>query len=322
MEYSSAMSQDGEQAGPSSRAGTCAILGLPNAGKSTLMNRVLGMRLCAVSPRPQTTRNRVLGVKNTAVDGAPAQIVFLDTPGAQRGENALRRYMREQTLAAAGEADVALLLVDVSEREQTAPDRLGDKDRQAIDEILATVRAPVVLALNKVDRVAKPALLPMLEAWSARGGFEELVPISALTGDGVDRLERAIAARLPEGPALFPEDMVTDRAERFLAGELIREQLFRQLGEELPYATAVVIDQFSERPEKGDVVIAASIFVERESQKGIVVGKGGQRIKALGEAGRAAIAQLLGCPVHLLLHVKVAPNWSRDGGGIRSMGYE
>jgi len=316
------VSDEGGHPESGSRAGTCAILGLPNAGKSTLMNRVLGMRLCAVSQRPQTTRNRLLGVKNTSAGGSPAQIVFLDTPGAQRGENALRRYMRDQTLSAAGEADIALLLVDAAEPEQSAPDRLGDGDRRAIDEILTAVKAPVLLALNKVDRVAKPALLPMLAAWSASGRFEELVPISALSGDGVDRLEAAIAARLPEGPALFPEDMVTDRAERFLAGELVREQLFRQLGEELPYATAVVIDQFNERPEKGDVVISASIFVERESQKGIVVGKGGQRIKAIGESGRAAISQLLGCPVHLLLHVKVAPNWSRDGGGIRSMGYE
>ena len=319
MEYSSAMST-AEESG--SRCGTCAILGLPNAGKSTLMNRLLSMRLCAVSQRPQTTRNRVLGVKNTAVDGAPAQIVFLDTPGAQRGENALRRYMREQTLAAAGESDVALLLIDVADREQTAPDRLGQADARAIEEILATVKAPVLLALNKVDKIGKPALLPMLEAWSAGGRFEELVPISALSVDGVDRLERAIATRLPAGPPLFPEDMVTDRAERFLAGELVREQLFRQLGEELPYATAVVIEQWSERPEKADIVISATIFVERESQKGIVVGKGGQRIKAIGESGRVAISQLLGCPVHLLLHVKVAPNWSRDGGGIRSMGYE
>jgi GTPase len=322
LEYSSAMTEPGADVEGGTRAGSCAILGLPNAGKSTLMNRLLGMRLCAVSPRPQTTRNRVLGVKNSQVDGRLAQIIFLDTPGAQRGENALRRYMRDQTLSAAGESDVALLLVDASEVEQTSPVRLADGDRRAIDEILAAAKAPVLLALNKVDRVAKPALLPMLEAWSARGGFEELIPISALNGDGLDRLELAIATRLPEGPALFPEDMVTDRAERFLAGELVREQLFRQLGEELPYATAVVIDQFSERSAKGDVVISATIFVERESQKGIVVGKGGQRIKAIGEAGRGAISQLLGCPVHLLLHVKVAPNWSRDGGGIRSMGYE
>jgi GTP-binding protein Era len=282
-----------------SRSGTCAILGLPNAGKSTLMNRVLGMRLAAVSQRPQTTRNRLLGVKNTSVDGIPAQIVFFDTPGAQRGENALRRYMRDQTLAAAGDADVALLLVDAADREQSAPDRMGEADARAIEEIL-----------------------PMLEAWSQGGRFQELVPISALNGEGIDRLERVIAERLPPGPALFPEDMVTDRAERFLAAELVREQLFRQLGEELPYATAVVVDEFRERPEKSDVVITASIFVERESQKGIVVGKGGQRIKAIGESGRKAISQLLGCPVHLLLHVNVAPNWTRDGGGIRTMGYE
>jgi GTP-binding protein Era len=305
-----------------SRSGTCAILGLPNAGKSTLMNRVLGMRLAAVSQRPQTTRNRLLGVKNTSVDGIPAQIVFFDTPGAQRGENALRRYMRDQTLAAAGDADVALLLVDAADREQSAPDRMGEADARAIEEILAAVKAPAILALNKVDRIAKPALLPMLEAWSQGGRFHELVPISALNGEGIDRLERVIAERLPPGPALFPEDMVTDRAERFLAAELVREQLFRQLGEELPYATAVVVDEFRERPEKSDVVITASIFVERESQKGIVVGKGGQRIKAIGESGRKAISQLLGCPVHLLLHVKVAPNWTRDGGGIRTMGYE
>src|SRR5690606_22157842 len=217
-----------------SRAGTCAILGLPNAGKSTLMNRYLGMRLCAVSSRPQTTRNRVLGVRNGQVAGDPAQIIFLDTPGAQRGENALRRYMREQTLAAAGDCDVALLLVDAADPQQRAPASLPDHEDRAIQEILAAVSAPLVLALNKVDRVPKPALLPMLEAWSAAGRFEELVPISALTGDGVDRLEQAIASRLPEGPALYPEDMVTDRAERFLAGELVREQLFRQLGEELP----------------------------------------------------------------------------------------
>jgi GTPase len=305
-----------------SRAGTCAILGLPNAGKSTLLNRFLGMRLCAVSSRPQTTRNRVLGVRNAVVDGEPAQLIFLDTPGAQRGENALRRYMREQTLAAAGECDVALLLLDAADPQQRSPAGLPEHESRAIDEILAAVRAPLILALNKVDRLPKPALLPMLEAWAAGDRFQELVPISALAGDGLDRLERAVAQRLPEGPALYPEDMVTDRAERFLAAELVREQLFRQLGEELPYATAVVVEDWSERPERGDVVVNATIFVERDSQKGIVVGKGGQRIKAIGAAGRKAIADLLGCPVHLVLHVKVAPNWSRDGGGLRHMGYE
>lgn len=302
------------------RAGTCAILGLPNAGKSTLLNRLLGMRLVAVSPRPQTTRNRVLGVLN--VPEPAAQIIFVDTPGAQRGENALRRFMRDQTLAAAGECDVALLLVDAADRDHRAPDAMSEGERQALGEILSAVKAPLLLGLNKVDKVAKPALLPMLEAWSKDDRFQALVPISALQGDGLEGLTGEIATRLPEGPALFPEDMVTDRAERFLAGELVREQLFRQLGEEIPYATAVVVESFEERADKGDVVIRADVFVERESQKGIVVGKGGARIKAIGEAGRQAIAQLLGCPVHLVLQVKVAPNWSRGGGGLRTMGYE
>jgi GTPase len=304
------------------RAGICAILGLPNAGKSTLMNQMLGMRLCAVSPRPQTTRNRVLGVKNSSADGAQAQIVFLDTPGAQRGEGALRRYMREQTLAAAGDCDVALLLCDVADPVQRAPEAMREGPAAVLEELTRTVRAPLLMALNKIDRVSKPALLPALEAWNATGRFEELIPISALTGDGLDRLEAAIARLLPEGPLLYPEDMVTDRAERFLAAELVREQVFRQLGDELPYAAAVVVEEFRERPERGDVVISATVHVERESQKGIVVGKGGQRIKAIGSAGRAAISQLLGCPVHLLLHVKVSPNWTSGAGGLRAMGYE
>jgi GTP-binding protein Era len=304
------------------RAGICAILGLPNAGKSTLMNRLLGMRLVAVSPRPQTTRNRVLGVKNSAAGGGAAQIVFIDTPGAQRGPGALRQYMREQTLAAAGDCDVALLLLDAADPVQRAPAAMREGPAAALEELTRTVRAPMLLALNKVDRVDKPALLPALEAWHATGRFQELVPISAQTGDGLDRLEEAIASRLPEGPHLYPEDMVTDRAERFLAAELVREQVFRQLGDELPYAAAVVVEEFRERPDKGDVVITAVVHVERQSQKGIVVGKGGQRIKAIGQAGRAAIAQLLGCPVHLLLHVKVSPNWSGGAGGLRDMGYE
>ncbi|HTE51671.1 MAG TPA: GTPase Era [Kofleriaceae bacterium] len=302
------------------RAGICAILGLPNAGKSTLMNRVLGMRLVAVSPKPQTTRNRVLGVKNT--DDKSAQIVFFDTPGVQRGPGALRQYMREQTLAAAADCDVALLLLDAADAVQRSPDTMREGPAAALEELTHSVRAPMLLALNKVDRVDKPALLPALAAWHATGRFQELIPISARTGDGVDQLEAAIAARLPEGPHLYPEDMVTDRAERFLAAELVREQVFRQLGDELPYAAAVVIEEFNERPERGDVVINAVVHVERQSQKAIVVGKGGQRIKAIGMAGRAAISQLLGCPVHLVLHVKVSPNWTGGAGGLREMGYE
>jgi GTP-binding protein Era len=313
---------------PGARAGFCAILGLPNVGKSTLLNRALGLRLAAVSPRPQTTRNRLLGVVNLPApnpDGSPAvrgpaQIVYLDTPGVQQGRTPLRHFMREEAMSAAGECDVALVLIDASDRAQRAP----EAPRAAtLLEALSPVRAPALLALNKVDRLAaKSELLPIIDAYAATGRFDAIVPISALSGDGVDPLQAEIAARLPEGPPLFPQEMYTDRAERFLAGELIREQLFRQLGDEVPYATAVVVESFEERRSRGDVVVSAVIHVERESQKAIVVGKGGARIKQVGVRAREAIAQLLGCPVHVKLLVKVAPGWSRDARRLRDMGYE
>ena len=299
------------------RAGFCAILGLPNAGKSTLLNGYLGMRLAAVSPRPQTTRNRLLGVVN-----APgAQILFVDTPGAQRGPGALRRYMHEEALAAASDCDVALHLVDVTRKAQRNPDHLSREP--AAGEALSATRAPRVLALNKIDKHSdKGELLPILAAYHATERYRAVVPISALTGDGLDVLRDEVVALLPPGPALFPEEMVTDRAERFLAGEFIREQLFRELGQEVPYAVAVVVESFEERREKGDVVISAVVHVERESQKPIVIGKGGALLKKVGIAARAAISELLDCPVHVKLHVKVSPDWSRGEKGIRDLGYE
>jgi len=188
--------------------------------------------------------------------------------------------------------------------------------------MLEAVKAPRLLLLNKIDQVAKTQLLPIIEAWNQAGGWEEIIPISASSGDGVDRVLQAVVARLPVGPRLFPEDMVTDRAERFLAAELIREQLFRQLGEEVPYATAVTVESFEERAGRGDVVIGAVIHVERESQRPIVLGKGGRRIKEIGARARQAISELLACPVHLRLFVRVTPGWSREQRGIREMGYE
>ena len=311
---------------PTTRAGFCAILGLPNVGKSTLLNRALGVRLSAVSPKPQTTRNRILGVHRIDLpDGARAQIAYVDTPGLQQGKGALRRFMREQAVAAAGNGDVVLLVIDASDARGRVPDRLAEPDAQPMAE--AARRLPTVIALNKVDRVAKPDLLPMIAAWDAWSGDRapaeraEVVPIAALHGDGLDRLEQAIARRLPEGPALFPEDMVTDRAEQFLAGELIREQLYHQLGEELPYAAGVVVESFEERP-RGDVAIGARIVVERESQKAIVVGKGGQRIKQIGIAARQAVGELLDCPVHINLRVTVERDWSRDARGLGKLGYD
>jgi GTP-binding protein Era len=303
---------------PTTRAGFCALLGLPNVGKSTLMNRLVGKRLVAVSPKPETTRNRIVGVHLIEGDGAKSQIAYVDTPGAQMGRGALRKFMRDETTTAAADCDVALLVVDATDPRGRTPSRFTEADAEPL--AAAARRVPAVVALNKVDRVAKPDLLPLIEAWTRWHDGVEVVPIAALHGDGLDRLEGAIAARMPESPLLFPADMVTDRAEPWLAAELIREQLYHQLGKELPYAAAVVVERFEERPG-GDVAIGAVVAVERDSQKAIVVGKGGRRIKELGIAARAAVAELFGCAVHLSLHVKVVPDWSRADAGLAKVGY-
>jgi GTP-binding protein Era len=307
---------------PEIRAGYCAIVGRPNVGKSTLMNRFLGEKLAVVTPKPQTTRNRILGVKNRP----GAQIVFLDTPGIHRAKSSLNRYMVDQALAAISECDVVLYLVEapqVSARSLAGkPFDPGEGNRFILDE-LAKVRRPRVLAINKIDLLAdKKSLLPLADGYAKALAFDEIVPISAASGDGVDRLEDAIAARLPVSPPLFPEEMLTDRAERFLAAELVREQTFLLLEEELPYSVAVTVDSFQERETQKDVVIDAVIHVERDSQKKIVVGEGGRMIKEIGTRARAEIGKLLGCPVHLKLFVKVDPDWTRSDRGLQRRGYE
>jgi GTP-binding protein Era len=294
------------------RAGFCAIVGLPNVCKSTLLNRVLGKKLVAVSAKPQTTRDRIVGVHLIEHAGGRAQIAFVDTPGLQDGRGPLRRYMRDAALAAAADADVVLLLVDATDRKGRMP---GEATA------LAVPGKPLVVALNKVDRVAKPELLPVIEAWTQAPNYEgvEVVPISAATGDNVGALERVIADKLPASPLLFPEDMVTDRSPQFIAQEIIREQLYHQLGKELPYASAVQVETGTER--KGELVIGAVIIVARESQKPIVVGKGGQRVKELGIAARGAVAEALGKPVHLTLFVKVIGEWSSAESELAKLGY-
>src|SRR5262245_8504357 len=302
------------------RAGFCAIVGLPNVGKSTLLNRVLGRHLVAVSAKPQTTRDRIVGVHTIELPGdapAHAQIAYVDTPGVQQGRGPLRKYMREASIAAASDADVGLLIVDATDRKGRLPDRMNEPDTQAIGD--ASKTRPLVIALNKVDRVGKPELLPLIEAWSKAHPNAEVVPISAVTGDNVEALERVIASKLPAGPPLFPPDMVTDRSPQFIAQEIIREQLYHQLGKELPYACAVQVETWTER--KGELVIGAVIVVERESQKPIVVGKGGARIKELGIAARTALAGALGKPVHLSLFVKVRESWSQTEKDLRELGY-
>jgi GTP-binding protein Era len=301
----------------SDRAGFCAIVGLPNVGKSTLLNRVLGRRLVAVSSKPQTTRDRIVGVHTIELDGAKAQIAFVDTPGMQDGRGPLRRYMQNAAVAAAADADVVLLIVDATDRRGRMPTRLAEADAQALGD--ATRAHPLVVALNKVDRVGKPELLPVIEAWTASAPNLDVVPISAATGDNVDALERAIARRLPESPLLFPAEMITDRSPQFIAQEIIREQLYHQLGKELPYASAVQIETWTER--KGELVIGAIIVVERDSQKPIVVGRAGSRIKELGIAARAALAEALGKTVHLTLFVRVLEAWSQTDRDLKALGY-
>ena len=303
------------------QAGFCAILGRPNVGKSTLMNRLLGQKLAAVTPKPQTTRNRILGVKNRP----DAQIVYLDTPGIHQAKSSLNKYMVNEAMTAAGECDVVLLLVEAPRldaariAESFDPGETG----RVILSALEAIKKPRVLGINKVDLLAdKAALLPLIEGYAKLLPWEDIVPISATSGVGVEALEDAVARRLPVGEALFPEEMVTDRAERFLAAELVREQAFLLLEDELPYAVAVTIERWAERPAQKDVVIDATIHVERDSQKRIVVGEGGKMVKAIGTRARAEITNLLGIPAHLKLFVKVDPEWTRTQSSLKRLGHE
>jgi GTP-binding protein Era len=295
-------------------AGTVAILGRPNVGKSTLLNALVGEKLAIVTPKPQTTRNRIVGVWN----GPAGQIVFVDTPGVHGSTKALNRFMVQEALGAIDEVDAALLVVDAGER------RPGNEEREILRN-LAAARKPTVLAINKVDKVKdKTALLPLLTDWQQVADFRALVPISALKENNLPGLLSELCKLLPEGEPLYGPDMLTDRTERFLAAELIREQLFLQTRQELPYAVAVDIESWEERTRQdgtSDVVIEATILVERESQKAIVVGKGGSMIKEVGTVSRAAITELLGRPAHLKLQVKVDEGWTTSPGALARLGY-
>ncbi|MSP17258.1 MAG: GTPase Era [Myxococcales bacterium] len=298
------------------RAGFCAIVGRPNVGKSTYLNRVLGEKLAAVTPKPQTTRNRILGVRNLPL----AQIVYVDTPGIHRGRSSLNRYMVDQALRAAAECDVVLLLVEAPRGAPRAFE-IGPGQQLVLDAVCALAK-PRILGVNKVDLLLrKDALLPLLDGYSKIASFDEVVPMSAATGLGVDALEAAITSRLPESERLFPEDMLTDRAERFLAAELVREQIFLQLGDELPYSIAIDVQSFRERSEPREVTIEANVVVERDSQKRIVVGNGGRMLKEIGMKARAEIGRLLGCPVHLKLFVKIDPDWTTRNEALKRLGY-
>jgi GTP-binding protein Era len=292
------------------RSGFVSLIGRPNVGKSTLLNLLLGQKIAIISPKPQTTRNRILGIKNLP----SGQIIFLDTPGIHRSGNLLNQSMVRTALATLQEVDVVCLLIEAN-----SP---GHEENDWILENLQKVRKPVFLAINKIDLVPKGNLLSIMERFSQKRPFEQIIPISAVLGEGVDILVRELLKILPEGPRLFPEDMVTDLPERFLAAELIREKVFHLTREEIPYATAVAIEEFKEREEKNLVVIRATIQVERETQKGILIGEKGKRLKEIGRLAREEMEALLGVRVFLELWVKVEKNWRDDPRALRRLGFQ
>ncbi len=295
------------------KSGLVAVLGEPNVGKSTLVNQIVGFKVAAVTAKPQTTRDRIRAV----LTRPQGQIVFVDTPGMHRANKALNQHLVEQALKALADVDLAILLVT----HRDDPERMTFGLSLLWDNLVERRQSPI-LVINKIDELSDHSeLLPLLDKWNKVVSPRALVPVSALTGEGLDRLEREIFDALPEGPAYFPQDMVTDRSERWLAAEVIREVLTESLREELPYSLAVQVERFTDRTHQGDTVIEALVSVERKSQKIIVLGKKGSRIKSVGIEARKRLTSLLGRPVHLKLWVKVAPDWTRDRRGLKKMGY-
>ncbi|MEA2601336.1 MAG: GTPase [Acidobacteriota bacterium] len=289
------------------KSGTVALVGRPNAGKSTLLNRLLGEKLAIVSNKPQTTRHRIVGI----LSNEQGQMVFYDTPGIHKPLHRLNRQMVRYALDAIQDADVVCLLVDVSQK-------FGAGDAYMLD-LMAKAESPRVLLLNKVDRVKKPEVLPVIERYAANGLFAEIVPISAVKGDNCDRLLEVLWNLLPEGEPMFDPDLLTTHPERFLVAERIREKVLELTTEELPFSTAVVIERWEEEAEKDLLVIYASILVDRPGQKKIVVGRQGQMIKAIGTAARHDLEEYLGRRVYLDLNVRLEPGWREDRAVLASL---
>ena len=288
------------------RAGFVTVFGRPNAGKSTLVNRLVGQKVAIVSDKPQTTRNRILAVVNRP-DG---QLVLFDTPGIHKPQHRMNRGMVTTAIESLGRADLALWLVDVQEP-------FGPGDRY-VCELLRKAGRPALLGLNKIDTLARSALLPIIDRYRSLLDFSEIVPLSARTGENVERLGQLLVSRLPESPPLYPEDFLSDQPERFFVAEMIRERILQHTREEIPYATGVVIGSFQ---EDGTLVrIEADVFVERESQKGILIGRGGSMLKAIGTEARAEIEGFLGTKIYLGLFVKVREDWREDPQVLERMG--
>ncbi len=289
------------------KSGFAVITGAPNVGKSTLLNRLLGEKISITSRKPQTTRNKILGVFHMP----EAQIVFLDTPGVHAAKDILNIRIVELALSSIGDVDMVLMIADVNK-----PDRISEK---ILLKTLSATNKPVILALNKIDRQKSLNIASITEQWSSVYSFEAIVPISAKFGSGIEKLMDAIVNILPPGPPFFSEDTLTDMPLRFIVSEIIREKVFRLTGEEIPYSIAVTVEKYEEKNNLS--VIHAVIHVEKNSQKGIIIGKQGQMLKKIGQDSRKDIEKLLGHPIFLNLFVRVQKNWSKDTKALRKFGY-
>ncbi len=291
------------------KSGFISIIGRPNVGKSTLLNQFVGHKIAIVSDKPQTTRNRILGILTTE----DAQAVFIDTPGIHKPRHKLGAYMTRLAQKTLEEVDLVLYVVDAS----VPP---GGGEEYILDQ-LQDIKTPVLLVLNKIDLVNKPELLPVIDWFQKRYSFQEIVPVSALNGENLEQLKMLITANLAEGPFFYPAEMVTDQPEVFVAGEIIREKVLHLTREEIPHAVAVVIEQMQQRPN-GVLYIAGVIYVERDSQKGIIIGKKGGMLKEIGKLARQELEAIFGSRVYLELWVKVKKDWRDDEQILRSLGYQ
>lgn len=293
------------------RSGFVSIIGRPNAGKSTLLNALVGEKVAIVTEKPQTTRTRIQGMLNVkAQRGRPAgQIVFIDTPGVHKPDSRLNRKMMQEIHAALESRDIILLIVDATEK-------TGPADQHVLD-LVKKAGGTTFLLLNKIDRLLKEKLLPLIDHYSKLHDFTEIIPISAAKKEGLDTLVDKIIRGLPEGPRYFPEDQFTDLPEKFIAAEIVREKILLKTGKELPYATAVVVERFEDSDKL--IKIAAAIYCEREGQKGILIGKGGQKLKEIGTAARIELEELLGKKIFLELFVKVKPGWRESAAFVEEL---
>lgn len=294
------------------KSGFVAIIGRPNVGKSTLLNAIIGEKVAIVSKKPQTTRNKIRGIKNME----NAQIIFLDTPGIHTAKGYLNKFMVKEALSTLEDVDCIVYMVEAI-REVIEEDFIIENFKKVAHD----GQPPIILAINKTDMAEKNKLLPLIDRYSRLYAFKEVVPLSAAKGEGVDELLKLIMQLLPEGPKYFPEDILTDLPERFVAAEMIREKVFEFTKQEIPYSTAVVVDRFKENPQKKLVSISATINVERDSQKGIIIGKKGSMLKQIGSSARIDIERLLGTKVFLELFVKVVKDWTKSEKMLKEFGY-